>query len=112
MPTNSAPSAAEPARIASRSRTLVLASGVLLGLAAAAVLVLLMIRAESGPLAQLWSLLAGRGTHIASQPTVVERIRQLQRLETVVYTMDKIVSGEKDNPYLPDFLAGDRVLML
>jgi len=112
MPTTSTPTAAEPARAPQRSRTLILASGVLLGLVAAAILVLLMLRAESGPLAQLWSLIAGGGTHIASQPTVVERIRQLQRLETVVYTMDKIVSGEKDNPYLPDFLAGDRVLML
>jgi hypothetical protein len=112
MPTSSTPTATQPARVVRRSRTVVLASGVLLGLAAAAIFVLLMIRSQSGPLAQLWSLLAGRGTHIASQPTVVERIRQLQRLETVVYTMDKIVSGEKDNPYLPDFLAGDRVLML
>jgi hypothetical protein len=43
---------------------------------------------------------------------VVERIQKLQRLETVVYSMDKIVTGEKDNPMLPDFLAGDRLLML
>src|SRR5260370_6387935 len=26
--------------------------------------------------------------------------------------MDQIVSGEKDNPILPDFLTGDRLLML
>jgi hypothetical protein len=71
-----------------------------------------MTRAESGPLERLWSLIAGRSTHIVSQPTVVDRIQQLQRLETVVYAMDKIVSGEKDNPVLPDFLTGDRLLML
>jgi len=43
---------------------------------------------------------------------VVNRIQQLQRLETVVYTMDKVVSGAKENPIFPDFLAGDRLLML
>ncbi len=47
-----------------------------------------------------------------SQPTVVNRIQQLQRLETVVYTMDKVVSGAKENPIFPDFLAGDRLLLL
>jgi Protein of unknown function (DUF4230) len=57
--------------------------------------------------------LLGRGTKIdVSQPTVVNKIQQLQRLETVVYTMDKLVSGEKENPVLPDFLAGDRLLMV
>ena len=57
--------------------------------------------------------LLGRSTKIdLSQPTVVNKIQQLQRLETVVYTMDKVVSGEKENPILPDFLAGDRLLMV
>ena len=54
-----------------------------------------------------------RTTHTdMSQPTVVDRIQKLQRLETVVYTMDKIVTGEKQSAILPDFLAGDRLLML
>jgi len=109
MPT---PTSAEPARIASRSRAVALITGLLLGVIAAGFILLLMTRAESGPLERLWSLIAGRSTHIVSQPTVVDRIQQLQRLETVVYTMDKIVSGEKDNPVLPDFLTGDRLLML
>ena len=47
-----------------------------------------------------------------SQPTVVRQIQQLQRLETVNYTMDKIISGEHENPYLPKFLAGDRLLLV
>jgi Protein of unknown function (DUF4230) len=47
-----------------------------------------------------------------SQPTVVRQIRQLQRLETVSYTMDKIITGEHSNPYLPSFLAGDRLLLM
>jgi hypothetical protein len=46
------------------------------------------------------------------QPAVVNRIQQLQRLETVAYSMDKIVSGEHSSPYLPDFLAADRLLLV
>jgi hypothetical protein len=64
-------------------------------------------------LSRMWSALTGRTLSIdVSQPTVVDRIQRLQRLETVVYTMDKIVTGAKENPILPDFLAGDRLLML
>ena len=43
---------------------------------------------------------------------MIERIQRLQRLETVVFNMDKIVTGEKDNPILPNFIAGDRLLMI
>jgi hypothetical protein len=43
---------------------------------------------------------------------VVRQIQQLQRLETVSYTMDKIISGEHANAYLPKFLAGDRLLLV
>lgn len=46
------------------------------------------------------------------QPTVVRHIQQLQRLETVQFSMDKIISGEHENPYLPKFLAGDRLLLV
>jgi hypothetical protein len=55
---------------------------------------------------------AGRTVMNVDQPTVVRQIRQLQRLEAVSYTMDKIISGGKDNPYLPQFLVGDRLLLL
>jgi hypothetical protein len=75
-------------------------------------LALLAGRAQSGPLEALWSALTGRNTRIISQGSVVDRIQRLQRLETVVYNMDKIVTGEKDSPFLPNFLAGDRLLML
>jgi Protein of unknown function (DUF4230) len=46
------------------------------------------------------------------QPAVVRHIQQLQRLETVNFSMDKLISGERDNPYLPKFLAGDRLLLV
>ncbi|HWX93504.1 MAG TPA: DUF4230 domain-containing protein [Terriglobales bacterium] len=86
-----------------------LALALLLGAGALA----LLSRQSETPLWSRWfGALAGRGTRLdVSQPTVVEKIQQLQRLETVVYTMDKVVSGGKEN-VLPDFLTGDRLLML
>jgi len=58
-------------------------------------------------------LLRGAGIRIdTSRPTVVQHIRQLQRLETVVYGMDKIVSGGQENRYLPKMLAGDHLLLI
>ena len=64
----------------------------------------------------LWQLVESlRGGHTlikVDQPTVVQQIQQLQRLETVSYTMDKIISGEHENAYLPQFLAGDRLLLV
>src|ERR1700682_6295614 len=44
--------------------------------------------------------------------TVVRQIQRLQKLETVSYTMDKIIGGARDNAYLPKFLAGDRILLV
>jgi hypothetical protein len=57
-------------------------------------------------------LRGGRALINVDQPTVVRQIQQLQRLETVNYTMDKIISGEHANAYLPKFLAGDRLLLV
>ncbi len=64
-------------------------------------------------LSHLLSMLRGARTEFnVDQPTVVRQIQQLQRLETVSYTMDKIISGEHANAYLPKFLAGDRLLLV
>jgi hypothetical protein len=54
----------------------------------------------------------GRTLIQVDQPTVVRQIQQLQRLETIRFTMDKIISGGHDNPYLPKFLASDRLLLV
>jgi Protein of unknown function (DUF4230) len=55
----------------------------------------------------------GRPTTVdASSPAVVERIRQLNRLETVEYSLDKIVVGQKQSAYLPDFLVGEKLLLV
>ena len=74
----------------------------------------LLSRVSGGSvLSHVWATVTGRTLTIdVSQPTVVDRIQRLQRLETVVYTMDKIVTGAKENRVLPDFLAGDRLLMM
>jgi len=74
-----------------------------------------MLSRDSGRalLSHMWSAVTGRTLSIdVSQPTVVDRIQRLQRLETVVYTVDKLVTGAKENPIFPDFLAGDRLLMM
>ena len=63
--------------------------------------------------AAVFWLARGSGIRIdTSRPTVVHHIRQLQRLETVVYGMDKIVSGGQESQYLPKLLAGDRLLLI
>jgi uncharacterized protein DUF4230 len=89
-----------------------LVAGLSIGVVIALLFALVAGRAQSGLLATLWSAVTGRDTRIVSQNAIVERIQRLQRLETVVYTMDKIVSGERTSPILPDFMAGDRMLMI
>jgi Protein of unknown function (DUF4230) len=64
----------------------------------------------------IWWLAARPGSRTvridASRPSVVSQIQKLQRLETVVFGMDKIVVGERESQYLPKFLAGDRLLLI
>lgn len=47
-----------------------------------------------------------------SRPTVIQHIQQLQRLETVVYNMEKIVTGSQESRFLPRLLSGDRLLLI
>jgi hypothetical protein len=88
--------------------------GALLGAVLTVVLVGALVWLSTGlGLFHLISNLRGERTRInVDQPTVVRQIQQLQRLETVSYTMDKIISGEHGNAYLPKFLAGDRLLLV
>jgi len=65
-----------------------------------------------GLLNMIGNLRGGRTQISVDQPTVVRQIQQLRRLETVSYTMDKIIAGEHSNAYLPKFLAGDRLLLV
>jgi hypothetical protein len=60
-----------------------------------------------------WLLFFRDPTRIdVSRPTVVQQIQQLQRLETVVYSMEKIVTGSQESKYLPRMLSGDRLLLI
>lgn len=98
-----------------RSIGIAVVGGLLLGVLVVGATGWLMISRNSGrALLSHWiSAVTGRTVSIdLSQPTVVDRIQRLQRLETVVYTMDKLVTGAKENPVLPDFLTGDRLLMM
>jgi hypothetical protein len=69
--------------------------------------------ARTGTSDRLATLLTGRESRVnISSPAVVEKIRQLSRLETVDYSIDKIVQGDRISPYLPNFLAGDELLLV
>jgi hypothetical protein len=79
------------------------AAGFLLGF-----MIALAIAATTG-----WWLFFRDGAMIdVSRPTVVQQIQQLQRLETVVYSMEKIVTGEQASQYFPKLLVGDRLLLI
>jgi hypothetical protein len=80
-------------------------------LALFAVGLVIWLATGTGLLSLLRAYRGGSLIHI-DQPTVVRQIQQLQRLETVSFTMDKIISGEHDSPYMPKFLVSDRLLLV
>ena len=64
-------------------------------------------------LAAGWVVFFRGGSRVdISQPTVVHHIQQLQRLETVVYSMEKIVTGTQESRFLPRLLVSDRLLLI
>jgi hypothetical protein len=68
--------------------------------------------ARSGVAGKLAAMITGRPLNIVSAPDVVEKVQRLNRLETVVYSLDTVVESSESNPVLPDVLAGDRLLMI
>lgn len=87
-----------------------LLAGILLGLVGFAVFA---HQARTGVWDRLAAIVTGRGLSIdTSLPTVVNKIQRLQRLETVTYSLDKIVEGERLSAVLPDFLVGDKLLLV
>lgn len=99
-----------PARTTRRFPFGVLALGVIVGFLLLAVFAHTV---RTVPGSNLISLLTGRSNSFEiSSPSVVEKIRQLSRLETVDYSLDKIVGGERQSAYLPDFLVGDKLLLV
>lgn len=103
-----------PPQSASKN-TVSLLLGILFGVLAVGFVGAMLLAQTSGRalLSRMLSAATGRTVTIdVSQPAVVDKIQRLQRLETVVYTVDKLVTGAKENPLLPDFLTGDRLLMM
>jgi Protein of unknown function (DUF4230) len=88
--------------------------GIVLGLLVALLAVPAVVRHVGTSMRNRISV-AFLGRHDAfniSQPTVIASIQRLARLESVVYTMDKVVEGNRTSQYLPDILTGDKLLMV
>jgi len=102
-----------PERRRSRPRVPTVLLAIVLGLlAGAGAFAIFLHEAKVGVWDKVATAISGRELVVnVSQPTVVSRIQRLERLETVTYTMDKIVEGEKTNSILPDFLVGDKLLL-
>jgi hypothetical protein len=100
--------------LAKSDRRIVLLSAVAVGILLGFLLLSTLAHvAQNGLWNRFANYVTGRATTInVSSPSVVEKIRQLSRLETVVYSLDKIVDGERQSPYLPDFLVGDKLLLI
>ena len=90
-----------------------IAIGVLLALLLGALFLgLFLHEARTGLAARLAGLITGRSRSFVAAPDVVEKVQRLNRLETVVYSLDTVVESRESNPLLPDVLAGDRLLMI
>lgn len=87
--------------------------GVVLALLLGAVALGIFVHhARQGFAGKLAAMITGRPLTIVSAPDVVEKIQRLNRLETVVYSLDTVVESNESNAVLPDALAGDRLLMI
>ena len=69
-------------------------------------------QARQGVAGRLAAMITGRPLTVVSAPMVVDKIQRLNRLESVVYSLDTVVEGDKPNAILPDALAGDKLLMI
>ena len=80
----------------------------------AAGMVLFLRHATTGVLSRVATAITGRTstTFDTSVPSIVQKIQRLNRLETVVYSLDTVVEGSKSSAVLPDLLAGDRILLI
>jgi hypothetical protein len=68
--------------------------------------------ARSGFAGKLATMITGRPLTVVSAPDVIEKVQRLNRLETVVYSLDTVVASSESSPVLPDVLAGDKLLMI
>ncbi|MEO6922835.1 MAG: DUF4230 domain-containing protein [Bryocella sp.] len=95
-----------------RRRSSMFFSLVLVLLLGATALGVFVHQARQGAAGKLASLITGRPLNVVSAPMVVDKVQRLARLESVVYSLDTVVEGDKVSPILPDALAGDKILMI
>ncbi len=89
--------------------------GVLCGIVLTGLMGVFAVLLRSGTdVAHLLRAALGSSTFLnAGQPAVVRQIQQLQRLETVLYTLENVVEGEHDyTSVLPKLLTADRILLI
>jgi hypothetical protein len=87
--------------------------GVVLSLVLGAVALGVFVHhARAGVAGRLAAMITGRPLNIVSAPDVIEKVQRLNRLETVVYSLDTVVESSESSPLLPDALAGDKLLMI
>ena len=87
--------------------------GILLALLLGALALGLFIHhARSGVGGKLAAMISGRPLNIVSAGEVVEKVQRLNRMETVVYSLDTVEETTESNPVLPDAIAGDKLLMI
>jgi hypothetical protein len=110
MSTPTLPPATTPRKSSVGKVLLALLLGLLIGIGA---FVLFVRHATEGAWNEFAAKITRRSLAVdTSLPTIVNKIQRLQRLETVVYNMDKVVEGTRENAYLPDFIAGDKLLLV
>lgn len=77
-----------------------------------AAMVVFLRQAQQGALGRIASVLTGRKTDVIPASVVVDKIQGLNRLETVVYSLDAVEERDKSVPLLPDVLGADKLLMV
>ena len=49
---------------------------------------------------------------IVSGDAIVQQIRQVSRLETTIYTVERVIEAKQSDEFWPDWLRGDRLLLI
>jgi hypothetical protein len=55
---------------------------------------------------------AAPATDIISGDMVIQQIRQVSRLETTVYTVERVIEAKQSDEFWPDWLRGNRLLLI
>jgi hypothetical protein len=88
--------------------------GFLLALALGAAGFAVIARHETtGKMGRILTRITGRSAGFdASVPAVVEKVQRLGHMQTVVYSLDTVVEGDRSSGTPPDALGGDHILLV